>query len=124
MISMKKVQTQYVCRECGRTNPKYMGRCPGCGGLGEEVRLFCLSRSARYVVVDERLSPVQKSTLEKLTGATVWDRPFVIMKIFERRAVTAEARLQVEDEKKPIGSFIFLGPTGVGKTELDRKSTV
>lgn len=31
---MKKVQTQYVCRECGRTNPKYLGRCPGCGGLG------------------------------------------------------------------------------------------
>ena len=23
-----------------------------------------------------------------------------------------------QDEKKPIGSFIFLGTTGVGKTEL------
>ena len=27
-------------------------------------------------------------------------------------------RVGLEDPKKPIGSFIFLGPTGVGKTEL------
>lgn len=27
------------------------------------------------------------------------------------------ARLDVSDRKKPIGSFLFLGPTGVGKTE-------
>lgn len=28
------------------------------------------------------------------------------------------ARAGIKDERKPIGSFIFLGPTGVGKTEL------
>ena len=28
------------------------------------------------------------------------------------------ARVGLRDEKRPIGSFIFLGPTGVGKTEL------
>jgi ATP-dependent Clp protease ATP-binding subunit ClpB len=28
------------------------------------------------------------------------------------------ARAGIKDEHKPIGSFIFLGPTGVGKTEL------
>ncbi|MCX0367165.1 ATP-dependent chaperone ClpB [Clostridium perfringens] len=28
------------------------------------------------------------------------------------------ARAGLKDERKPIGSFIFLGPTGVGKTEL------
>jgi ATP-dependent Clp protease ATP-binding subunit ClpB len=28
------------------------------------------------------------------------------------------ARVWLKDPKKPIGSFIFLGPTGVGKTEL------
>lgn len=28
------------------------------------------------------------------------------------------ARAGMKDEKRPIGSFIFLGPTGVGKTEL------
>ncbi len=28
------------------------------------------------------------------------------------------SRAGIRDEKKPIGSFLFLGPTGVGKTEL------
>ena len=30
------------------------------------------------------------------------------------------ARSGIKDPKRPIGSFIFLGPTGVGKTELAR----
>lgn len=30
------------------------------------------------------------------------------------------ARAGLQDEARPIGSFIFLGPTGVGKTELSR----
>lgn len=30
------------------------------------------------------------------------------------------ARAGIKDPKKPIGSFLFLGPTGVGKTELAR----
>jgi ATP-dependent Clp protease ATP-binding subunit ClpB len=30
------------------------------------------------------------------------------------------ARAGIKDPKRPIGSFIFLGPTGVGKTELSR----
>jgi len=30
------------------------------------------------------------------------------------------ARAGLQDERRPLGSFIFLGPTGVGKTELSR----
>ena len=46
------------------------------------------------------------------------------MVIGQNEAVTAvsnaviRARAGLKDENKPIGSFIFLGPTGVGKTEL------
>jgi ATP-dependent Clp protease ATP-binding subunit ClpB len=46
--------------------------------------------------------------------------------IGQREAVTAvsnavrRARAGLQDENRPIGSFIFLGPTGVGKTELSR----
>lgn len=42
----------------------------------------------------------------------------------QREAVTAvsdavrRSRAGLQDENKPIGSFIFLGPTGVGKSEL------
>ena len=28
---MAKTHTIYVCQECGRTSPRYMGRCPQCG---------------------------------------------------------------------------------------------
>ena len=46
--------------------------------------------------------------------------------INQERAVAAvsgairRARAGLKDPKRPIGSFIFLGPTGVGKTELAR----
>ena len=49
-----------------------------------------------HLVVDDFITPTQKSNLQKLTGLQVWDRAFVIMKIFEQRANTAEAKLQVE----------------------------
>jgi ATP-dependent Clp protease ATP-binding subunit ClpB len=44
--------------------------------------------------------------------------------IGQREAIEAvsdairRSRAGLQDEKRPIGSFIFLGPTGVGKTEL------
>ena len=28
------------------------------------------------------------------------------------------SKAQIQDEHRPIGSFLFLGPTGVGKTEI------
>ena len=34
---MGKTTTIYVCRECGRTSPKFMGRCPGCGAFGTMI---------------------------------------------------------------------------------------
>ncbi len=46
--------------------------------------------------------------------------------IGQRKAINAvsnavrRARAGLQDENRPIGSFIFLGPTGVGKTELSR----
>ncbi|MGI9230524.1 MAG: ATP-dependent chaperone ClpB [Methylocystis sp.] len=46
--------------------------------------------------------------------------------IGQREAVTAvatavrRARAGLQDPNRPIGSFIFLGPTGVGKTELTK----
>ncbi|MEO5366317.1 MAG: AAA family ATPase [Magnetococcus sp. WYHC-3] len=35
-------------------------------------------------------------------------------------ATVKRSRAGISDPKKPIGSFIFLGPTGVGKTELTK----
>src|SRR5204863_2578270 len=44
----------------------------------------------------------------------------------QREAITAvanavrRARSGLQDPDRPVGSFIFMGPTGVGKTELAR----
>jgi len=46
--------------------------------------------------------------------------------IGQHEAVTAiskalrRSRADLKDPKRPIGSFVFLGPTGVGKTYLAR----
>jgi len=46
--------------------------------------------------------------------------------IGQRQAISAvsnavrRARAGLQDENRPIGSFLFLGPTGVGKTELSK----
>ncbi|MFP4662395.1 MAG: ATP-dependent chaperone ClpB [Halanaerobiales bacterium] len=46
--------------------------------------------------------------------------------IGQNEAITAvsnairRSRTGLQDEKRPLGSFIFMGPTGVGKTELAR----
>ena len=53
---------------------------------------------------------------EDLTGAVVGQDDAIqkVVKAIQRN------RVGLKDPKKPIGTFIFLGPTGVGKTELAR----
>ncbi len=102
-------------------------------GKAEDIGLFCRSVEASHIVFNDWLSPAQKSNIEKITGMKVWDRPFVIMKIFERRAVTAEARLQVElaltryeiPHLKGLGLQMSrtgagIGTRGPGETEFER----
>lgn len=102
-------------------------------GKAEEIKDFAQKSEATLLVVDEFLSPTQKSNLQKLTAMTVWDRAFVIMKIFERRAHTAEAKLQVElaqyryeiPSLKGLGHQMSrtgggIGTRGPGETEFER----
>ena len=51
---------------------------------------------------------------EELQGKVIGQDPAItkLVKAIQR------TRVGLKDPKKPIGSFIFLGPTGVGKTEL------
>lgn len=69
--------------------------------------------------------------VEKLTE-TESDRLLKLENILHKRVIGQEeavrsvaravrrARVGLKDPKRPIGSFIFLGPTGVGKTELSK----
>ena len=58
--------------------------------------------------------------MEKSLGARVIGQKEAIAFISE---AIRRARAGLKDPKRPIGSFIFLGPTGVGKTELARALT-
>ena len=102
-------------------------------GKAEEISDFARKSEATLLVVDDFLSPTQKSNLQKLTSMTVWDRAFVIMKIFESRAHTAEAKLQVElaqyryeiPSLKGLGHQMSrtgggIGTRGPGETEFER----
>ena len=53
---------------------------------------------------------------EDLQGAVIGQQEAIskVVKAIQRN------RVGLKDPKKPIGTFIFLGPTGVGKTELAR----
>lgn len=102
-------------------------------GKAAEIKDFAGHSGASILVVDDFLSPTQRSGLQKLTSLQVWDRAFVIMKIFESRAHTAEAKLQVElaqyryeiPSLKGLGSQMSrpgggIGTRGPGETEWER----
>ncbi|MEG1603032.1 MAG: GTPase HflX [Cloacibacillus sp.] len=102
-------------------------------GKAEEIKEYAEPNEITHLVVDDFLSPTQKSNLQKMTGLAVWDRAFVIMKIFESRANTAEAKLQVElaqyryeiPSLKGLGHQMSrtgggIGTRGPGETEFER----
>src|SRR6056297_3448428 len=102
-------------------------------GKATEVAVLCEELQADLVVSDERLNPTQMANLKELTGREIWDRAFVIMKIFQARAHTAEAKLQVELARcayeipflKGLGKQMSrlgggIGTRGPGETEFER----
>ena len=92
-------------------------------------------QAKQYVVTAEDIAEVvagwTKIPVKKLAekeSDRLLKLEFILHKrvIGQSEAVTAVAkamrrgRVGLQDPKKPIGSFLFLGPTGVGKTELSK----
>lgn len=116
------------------------GRLPGLEkSLAEaEERISALhgdSRLLREEVTEEEISQI----VSRWTGIPVSrllegerEKLLRLEEVLHRRVVGQDeavrlvsdavlrARSGIKDPKRPIGSFIFLGPTGVGKTELAR----
>jgi len=72
---------------------------------GIPVMRIAEEESSRLLKMEEALTNRVKGQLEAIT---------LVAKAVRR------ARAGLKDPRRPIGSFIFLGPTGVGKTELVR----
>ena len=70
--------------------------------------------------------PVKKMTEDESTRLLHMEELLHKRVVGQEEAISAvsralrRARAGLQDPKRPIGSFIFLGPTGVGKTELCR----
>lgn len=94
---------------------------------------------AKLVVTDEDIAsvvaqwtgiPVSKIAQEESESLLHLEQELHKRVIGQDEAVVAvskavrRARAGLKDPKRPIGSFLFLGPTGVGKTELARALAV
>jgi len=70
--------------------------------------------------------PVSKMLESEMQKLIVMDEQLKKRVVGQDKAVglvsdaVRRARAGLQDENRPVGSFIFLGPTGVGKTELAR----
>ena len=80
-------------------------------GLGkvEEIKMIANSLDADVVVFNDELTPSQINSLEELLEITIYDRTYVILEIFKRRASTKVAMLQVD-----IASLKYMLPRLVG----------
>ena len=78
------------------------------------------------VVSDWTKIPVKKLAMEESERLINLEETLHKRVVGQNEAVTAVAkairrgRVGLKDPKRPIGSFLFLGPTGVGKTELSK----
>lgn len=106
-------------------------------GQVEQIAALAEAEDAELVIVDNALSPVQQSNLEKATSTKVIDRTGLILEIFGERAATNEGRLQVElahldyqagrlvrswtHLERQRGGFGFLGGPGETQIEADRR---
>ncbi|MBN1955747.1 MAG: DNA repair protein RadA [Anaerolineae bacterium] len=68
---MAKSRTQWVCQACGRTAPREMGRCPGCGEWNSMVEAVAeqAAEVSPLAIRSEprRLTEVETEDLERLT---------------------------------------------------------
>lgn len=94
-----------VTQNLNQINPNtYIG-----SGKVQELKLLLESEECNIVVVNDELTPLQVSNLEKELKVDVFDRTYIILEIFRRRARTKEAKLQVQ-----LASKIYQLPRLVG----------
>ena len=84
---------------------------------GDDVRVVVSSWTKIPV---NKLSSSEKEklmNLENLIGEKVIGQPEAVSVV---SSAIRRSRADINDPNRPIGSFLFLGPTGVGKTELTK----
>ena len=85
-------------------------------GKAEEIRIAAANVGASRVIFNDTLSPSQIRNLQKALELPVMDRTALILEIFERRARSREARLQVE-----LAKLNYLKPRLIGMWETQNR---
>jgi DNA repair protein RadA/Sms len=105
---MAKRQTQYVCQNCGRTTPVYMGKCPRCGEF--------------ETMVEQLIEPEAAAGGRKFSAATT-SRPVRLREVesdgLDRLALPNQEFSRVLGGGLVPGSLILVGgDPGIGKSTL------
>ncbi len=85
-------------------------------GKAEEIAVLADALHAERVIFNDTLSPSQLRNLQKVLKVPVMDRTRLILEIFERRARTREAKLQVE-----LAKLQYLKPRLIGLWETQNR---
>jgi ATP-dependent Clp protease ATP-binding subunit ClpC len=94
-------------------DPQTDGPIVGADDIAEVVSMWTGIPPTRIAGAEsERLLKLEQSLHERIIGQQ--EAIVAISKAVRR------SRVGLKDPKRPMGSFIFLGPTGVGKTELTK----
>lgn len=86
------------------------------GGKTEELRQTAGELGVQRVIFNDTLSPSQLRNLQRTLDLPVMDRTRLILEIFERRARTREAKLQVE-----LAKLGYLKPRLIGMWETQTR---
>lgn len=95
-------------------------------GTGSTAKLVVDENDIAGILSDWTNIPASKLKQEEMEKLRHLEETLHARVIGQNEAVTAVAkaikrgRAGLKDPKRPIGSFLFLGPTGVGKTELTK----
>ena len=113
-INNEKAQIERMINEIRAKNKQINGK--NAGDIGsDEIRQVV---SAWTKIPVNRLSSTEKEkliNLEKIIGDRVIGQDDAVSAVSN---AIRRSKADINDPNKPIGSFLFLGPTGVGKTEL------
>lgn len=100
----------------------------GSGKVGE-IREAVETLYVDYVIFNDTLSPSQLKNLQREIDVPVWDRTYLILEIFSRRARTKEAKMQVESARlqymlpRLMGLRDSLGRQGGASGSLSNKGS-
>jgi DNA repair protein RadA/Sms len=109
---MAKTRTQYVCTNCGRKLPRYMGKCPNCGQFNTMVEEVIEVRPTASAAAAARTRTVLPNSRPQRLGEITMERePRIIVPIGEVNRVLGGGIV-------PGSITLIGGDPGIGKSSI------